>query len=173
MLENPKKKNKEPYPSPLIHIVSLALVMVILWLLLSGFFTGLLLGLGAVSIILVVIITIRMDVIDHEGHPIHMGPKAIRFWPWMIKEIILSNIDVARRIISPKMPIHPKVITVKASQKSDLGRAIYANSITLTPGTVSMSIEGDEIQVHALTMESAQALEEGEMDRRITDMENL
>ena len=54
-----------------------------------------------------------------------------------------------------------------------MGRAIYANSITLTPGTVSMSVEDGEIQVHALTLESGQAVEEGEMDRRITDMENM
>ncbi|MEE8216319.1 MAG: Na+/H+ antiporter subunit E, partial [Acidiferrobacterales bacterium] len=131
----------------------------------------LLIGLGALSVLLVVTIALRMGVVDREGHPIHLSPKALLYWPWLAWEIVKSNVDVARRILSPTLPISPTVIRLKASQKSELGKVIYANSITLTPGTVSIDIDGDKIEVHALTREAAQALRTGDMDRRVTRFE--
>ncbi len=85
-------------------------------------------------------------------------------------QIVIANIDVARRVLSPSLPISPTLIRVKASQSTDLGQAIYANSITLTPGTISIDVEDGEILVHALTREGAQSLLDGEMDRRVTIM---
>src|SRR3546814_8150937 len=112
-----------------------------------------------------------MDVIDKEGHPIQLGFGALTYWPWLLLEIVKSNIDVARRILDPALPISPTMIRVKASQKTELGRVIYANSITLTPGTVSVQLADGTIEVHSLTAEGAESLEEGEMDRRVTAME--
>lgn len=155
----------------MVHAISLALVLFALWLLLSGHYVPLLIGLGALSVLLVVTIALRMDVVDREGHPIHLSPKALLYWPWLGWEIVKANLDVARRILSPTLPISPTVIRLKASQKSDLGRVIYANSITLTPGTVSIDIDGEHIEVHALTREAAQALRTGDMDRRVTRFE--
>jgi multicomponent Na+:H+ antiporter subunit E len=154
-----------------VYAISLTLVLFALWLLLSGHYVPLLLGLGALSALLVVTIALRMDVLDREGHPIHLRPKALLYWPWLGWEIVKSNVDVARRILSPTLPISPTVIRLKASQKSELGKVIYANSITLTPGTVSIDIDGDKIEVHALTREAAQALRTGDMDRRVTRFE--
>lgn len=155
----------------MVHAISLALVLFALWLLLSGHYVPLLIGLGALSVLLVVTIALRMDVVDREGHPIHLSPKALLYWPWLAWEIVKANLDVARRILDPRLPISPIVIRLKASQKSDLGRVIYANSITLTPGTVSIDIDGEHIEVHALTREAAQALRTGDMDRRVTRFE--
>ena len=155
----------------MVHAISLALVLFALWLLLSGHYVPLLIGLGALSVLLVVTIALRMDVVDREGHPIHLSPKALLYWSWLAWEIVKSNVDVARRILSPTLPISPTVIRLKASQKSELGKVIYANSITLTPGTVSIDIDGDKIEVHALTREAAQALRTGDMDRRVTRFE--
>ncbi|MFB3089274.1 MAG: Na+/H+ antiporter subunit E [Acidiferrobacterales bacterium] len=155
----------------MVHAISLALVLFALWLLLSGHYVPLLIGLGALSVLLVVTIALRMDVVDREGHPIHLSPKALLYWPWLGWEIVKANLDVARRILDPRLPISPTVIRLKASQKSDLGRVIYANSITLTPGTVSIDIDGEHIEVHALTREAAQALRTGDMDRRVTRFE--
>jgi multicomponent Na+:H+ antiporter subunit E len=156
-----------------VHAISLALVSFALWLLLSGHYVPLLLGLGALSALLVVTIALRMDVVDREGHPIHLSPKALLYWPWLAWEIVKSNVDVARRILSPSLPISPTIIHVRASQKSDLGKVIYGNSITLTPGTVAIDIDGDKIEVHALTREAAQALRDGDMDRRVTRLEGV
>ena len=152
----------------MFHAISLGLVLFGTWLLFSGIYEPLLLVLGAASCILIVGIAHRMDVVDHEGHPIHLGWRAIGYWVWLIKEIIKSNIDVAKRILDPKLPIDPVLITVKASQPSELGQVVYANSITLTPGTVSIRVNDNTILVHALSTGLAGDLETGEMDRRVT-----
>jgi multicomponent Na+:H+ antiporter subunit E len=152
----------------LLHSLSLGLALFAVWLLLSGFFQPLLMGLGVVSCVIVVYIANRMDVIDHEGVPIHLGWRVVTYWLWLAGEIVKANLDVARRILDPKLPIHPVLVRLKAGQTSELGQVIYANSITLTPGTVSMQVEGGEILVHAIAREMAEDLEGGEMDRRVT-----
>ncbi len=153
-------------------MISLGLVLFGLWLLLSGFFTTLLLGLGVGSVVAVVWMAHRMDVIDHEGHPIHLTMRAVFFWPWLLKEIIKSSFDIARVIMSRKMPIHAAVISLKATQETELGQVVYANSITLTPGTVTIDIDRDIMVVHALTTGAAEGLKSGEMDHRVTNMED-
>jgi len=155
-----------------LHAISLGLVLFATWLLLSGFFEPLLLTFGVASCLLVVWIAHRMDVVDREGHPIHLGIRIVGYWIWLIGEIIKANIDVARRIVDPKLPIQPNVFWTKVSQKSELGQVIYANSITLTPGTISMRVTDGSILVHALTTESAAGVEQGDMDRRVTALEN-
>lgn len=155
----------------MLHALSLGLVLFGTWLLLSGYFEPLLIGLGLFSCALVVLIAWRMDMVDREGHPIHLGWRAIVYWIWLTGEIIKANIDVAKRIIAPRMPIDPVLVRVAASQGSELGQVIYANSITLTPGTVSIVVENNEILVHAIAGEMARDLERGKMDRRVTALE--
>ncbi len=154
----------------LVHSIFLGAVLFAVWLLLSGHYDALTIGYGIFSSALVVVISTRMDVVDREGQPIHLTWNALVYWAWLAWQIILANLDVARRVLSPSLPISPTMIRVKASQKSDLGQVIYANSITLTPGTISVDVEDGEILVHALTREAAQSLESGEMDRRVTMM---
>ncbi len=155
----------------MFRAVSLAAFLFATWLLLSGYFTGLLITLGVLSCVGVVLIAARMDVIDHEGHPIHIGWRSASYLPWLVWQIVLSNIDVARRILAPSLPIDPTVKQIPCTQRSDLGRVIYANSITLTPGTVSLRVLDDEILVHALTGGGIADLEEGSMDRKVTAIE--
>jgi multicomponent Na+:H+ antiporter subunit E len=156
----------------MLHTVSLGLFLSCLWLLLSGHFhEPLLLGLGLVSVIAVLAVARRMDVIDREGHPVHLSWRALCYWPWLLKEIVMANIHVAKALLRRDMAIDLQVVTVKSSQRSELGRVIYANSITLTPGTVTISIEDDTLAVHALTRGTAEDLAGGEMDRRVTAIE--
>ena len=155
----------------MLHTVSLTVALFILWLLLSGHYNGLLLSLGVISCIFVAWISHRMDVADHEGHPIHLSWRALLYWPWLLVEIVKSNWYIARLIVDRDLPISPRVIRTKASQVDDLGRVVYANSITLTPGTVSIDVRGGEIRVHAITKAMAEGVESGEMDRRVTQME--
>jgi multicomponent Na+:H+ antiporter subunit E len=152
------------------HSLSLTGVLLGVWLLWSGHFEPLLIGLGAVSILLTVWIARRMRIVDPEGAA-QLGPGLLLYLPWLVGEIVKSNLDVARRILDPKLPISPRIIKVPAGQASDLGRVIYANSITLTPGTVSVNTVGGTITVHALTREAAAGVETGEMDRRVTRLE--
>jgi multicomponent Na+:H+ antiporter subunit E len=157
----------------LVRAVSLSVVLYILWLLLSGHYEPLLLILGAVSCIFVAWIAYRMDVADREGHPIHLTWRSLVYWPWLFSEIVKANLEVARLILSPRLAISPTVIKVKASQPDELGHVIYANSITLTPGTVSIDVRESAIEVHAITREMAEGLQTGEMDRRVTRMEGV
>ena len=154
----------------MVHAVSLSLALFGLWLLLSGHYEPLTIGLGAASCIFVALIAYRMDVADREGHPVHLTWRTLNYWPWLLWEIVKANIDVARVILDPKLPISPRVIKVTASQADDLGRVIYANSITLTPGTVSIDVRGSMIEVHALTGALAEGLQSGQMDRRVAGM---
>ncbi len=143
----------------------------LLWLLLSGESKGLLLGAGLLSALLVAWITRRMDLVDGEGKGLVPGWGVLAYWPWLAWQVVLSNLDVAWRVLHPRLPIHPRVLRIPASQHTDLGRVTFANSITLTPGTVSMDIRGDEIEVHALSQEAEEGLRSGEMDRRVCAME--
>jgi len=155
----------------LLHALSLGVVLYVLWLLLSGHFEPLLLGLGAASVAAVVWIAHRMDVVDHEGFPVHLSWRAAFYWPWLIKEIAKANLDVAAVIARPDLPINPTMFPVAGSQKSELGLVIYANSITLTPGTVTVELEEGVLSVHALTHEAAEGVKNGDMDRRVTALE--
>ncbi len=156
----------------MLHAFSLTLALSVLWLLLSGHFADpTLLGLGLVSVLAVVAIARRMDVLDHEGHPIQLSWRGLLYWPWLLKEIALANIDVAKAILRLPGGIEPTVFKVRASQTSELGRVIYANSITLTPGTVTIAVEDDLLTIHALTTGAAEGLESGEMDRRVCRVE--
>ena len=155
-----------------LHAISLCVALSILWLLLSGHFADpLLLGLGLASVVAVVLIAHRMDVIDHEGHPIHLSWRALIYWPWLIKEIVKANFDVAKAILRLPGGIEPTVFSVTASQHSELGRVIYANSITLTPGTVTIELDQDQVTVHALTSGAKEGVESGDMDRRVAAVE--
>lgn len=153
--------------------VTLAFSLAAIWLVLSGELTPLFLSLAAISILLTVLLCRRMDVIDHEGHPVHLSARAITYFPWLAWEIVKSAIDIARIIIRARIPISPVVITVKATQKTELGRVIYGNSITLTPGTVTLALDDEMLTVHALTAATAEGVQSGEMDRRVTALEGL
>ena len=158
----------------MLHALSLWLICFGLWLLLSGFFdNSLLLSFGALSCALVVFVAWRVETIDPEEQPLRprLGPQLLWYWPWLLWQIVLANVDVVKRILDPKLPIAPMLITLKPSQRSDLGRVIYANSITLTPGTVTTNLSGDTLEVHALTREAADSLRRGNMDRRVTRLE--
>lgn len=155
----------------ILHAASLGILLGLIWLALSGFLEPLLLTFGILSCLGVVLIAYRMDVIDHEGQPIHLGWRVIVYWIWLAWEIVKSNIDVAKRILDPALPISPTMVRVKTTQHSELGEVIYANSITLTPGTVSIILEDKSVLVHAVAQEMAVELESGEMDRRVTAIE--
>ena len=155
------------------HALNLTLFLLAIWLLLSGHYTPLMILFGVLSTLLVVIVAVRADLIDREMHPVLLKPSVLFYWFWLGREIIKSNIDVARRILTPGLPISPNVFTVRAGQKTDLGRVTYANSITLIPGTVAMDVDEDVITVHALTEDAAADLKRGEMNRRVCNVEKF
>ena len=151
--------------------ISLFVSLCLFWLLLSGFFTPFLLSAGVSCALAVVWFARRMDVVDHEGHPIHLGPKALLYWPWLLKEIVKSAWDVSKIILHPKLPISPILVRFKPTQKTDVGLVIHAQSITLTPGTITIEAGPNEFLVHGLTRSGAEGVVDSDMDRRATACE--
>jgi multicomponent Na+:H+ antiporter subunit E len=152
--------------------LSFLLSLISFWLLLSGMFTPFLIAAGIGSAIVIVLLSRRMDLADHEGHPVHLAWVAVlSYWPWLFKEIIKSAWDVTRRVLHPALPISPVLVEFRPTQTTDVGLVIHANSITLTPGTISVEVEPDRFLVHALTREAGAGLAGSEMDRRCTALE--
>jgi multicomponent Na+:H+ antiporter subunit E len=131
----------------------------------------LLVGLGVVSAAGVVLLCLRMGIVDRDALPLDLFFGWLGYIPWLFREVVVSNLGVIRRVLDPRMPISPRVIHLRASQESDVGRVTYANSITLTPGTLTLDLDQDQLTVHAIAVETAEDLQGGEMDRRARRME--
>jgi multicomponent Na+:H+ antiporter subunit E len=140
-----------------------AAAMFLFWLALSGQFTGLLLGSGAAAALFVAALG--------RGGPALPGPafllRLAAYLPWLFWQILLSSLDVAYRVLHPARPIDPRVIKIKNPCRTPLGTALLANSITLTPGTVTLDAGPAELVVHSVSEEAADALQAGEMQRRV------
>lgn len=150
---------------------SLACFLFVFWLALSGHYTAFLTAAGALCAVLCVAAAIRMRVADEEGHPIELFWGAFTYYPWLAWEIAKSAWSVTKVILHPGLPISPTMTKVHASQKTRAGVATYANSITLTPGTITVAVSGNELTVHALVRDGAIDLEGGGMDRRVSRFE--
>ncbi len=148
---------------------SFAALLFIFWIFLSGHFEPLLLGFGVVSVALTVFLSKRMNVIDHESYPLHLSSKLPSFFLYILKEIVKANIDVVIRILGWRgASVSPQLVKIPLLQKNDLGAVIYANAITLTPGTVSIELSDETITIHALTKAAADELATGRMSNEIS-----
>lgn len=149
------------------RMLVLLVPLVAAWLLWSGVYKPLLLALGLFSCFLTIYIKHRMDYFATDLFALRFGRRLLGFWLWLGKEVVKSSLDVARIVLSPSLPISPKVVRIKASGEHPVDQAILANSITLTPGTLALDVYKGEITVHALTQAGADELERGEMDQRV------
>lgn len=154
------------------HSLALAGVLAVTWVLWSGHAEPLLLGLGGLSILATVALAVRMGIVDGEGVPLAIArPGQLTYTPWLVWQVVLSSWDVGRRVWWRDPGLSPRMVTVTPGQATWTGKVLYANSITLTPGTISVTMEDAEIRVHALHAEAAAGLGSGDMDRRITALE--
>ena len=138
------------------------------WLLLSGVLDSFHIISGLISTGIVTKFTYDMVYVSETGH--HNVIKIIRFFiylPWILYQIILANFDVAKKALSPTMPIDPDFVTFNSFLQGDLSKTVLANSITLTPGTVTVDIDGDEFLIHAISKEAGDDLLEGTMERNV------
>lgn len=138
----------------------LTLVLFGFWVLLSGQLDALHLGLGFVCSLLVGLFCRDLLKVGPGGPmgAIRVLIRSIPFLAWLIYQIVIANIDVARRAISPRMPISPGIIKFTSRLESDIALATLANSITLTPGTMTLDIIGKDLYIHCLTVEDEQQL---------------
>lgn len=154
-----------------MRFVSFFTALLLFWLALSGHFTPFFISAGIGSAFVSVLAATRMGVADREAHPMHLFGRALMFIPWLVWEICKSAWAVTKIIIDPRMPISPTMTHVTATQRTSVGIATYANSITLTPGTITTAVRGNSLTVHALVRDGAIDLEGGGMDARVTQFE--
>lgn len=153
------------------HLITLGVLLVLFWLALSGHYSALLLGLGALSVLLILYLTNRIEGVEKARDSAIRPLKLLGYLPWLIWEVVKSNIDVTRAVLAPDLPVRPTMVRLRGSQKTDIGRVVHANSITLTPGTLTVDLDGDTFLVHALTRSAAETLRDGVFDRRASELE--
>ncbi|UCH46012.1 MAG: Na+/H+ antiporter subunit E [Nitrospiraceae bacterium] len=144
-------------------------ILLLHWILWSGKFDAFHISLGIISCALVTFMSHDLF-LKREKLSSRLLTESIRFIkyvPWLLYQIVLSNIHVASLVLSPKMPIDPKLIRYKTKLKSDISLVTFANSITLTPGTITADINDEEYVVHALSRKVADDLMTGEMEDKV------
>ncbi|PCJ76152.1 MAG: hypothetical protein COA53_02530 [Rhodobacteraceae bacterium] len=155
-----------------MRILGAFIVFLGLWLLLSGIYKPLTVGLGVVSTLAVIFILARMDTIDEDRVELHIRPLAfLSYQGWLLIEIAKASWAVTKIVLSPSMHLKQHMFSVPHTQKSDLGQVIFANSITLTPGTVTIETEPGRFLVHALDYSADDKDALADMDRRVTACE--
>lgn len=143
-----------------------------LWLLMSGIFKPLLIGLGVASVLVVVFVTRRMDAVDGDHVEIRLSPvRTMKYLLWLATEIAKANWAVTKIILSRNIRIRQHLFTVPYSQKSDLAQVVFANSITLTPGTITVETESGHFLVHAVNYSEHDPAALAEMDRQVSGTE--
>lgn len=151
----------------LSRVLLLFTLLVVAWLLWSGLYQPLLLALGLLSCVLTVYLTHRMGYFENNVFALRFSMRLFRYWAWLTREVVRSSLEVARVVLSPSLPISPQTIEIIATSTDPIDQAILGNSITLTPGTLTMDVYQGKITVHCLTKAGADDLRSGEMDRRV------
>ena len=144
-----------------------SLIVAAVWLLLSGHYTALILSFGAVSSLIVIWFMWRMDRVDEKLDFLPMRPRVLYYLLWLMWQVVLSNIDLVRRIWDPTLPIRPTWQRLDIKVTSSLAKTLYANSITLTPGTLTTDVREDHFMVHSLSPDGIEDLRKGGMEEQI------
>ena len=152
-------------------------VLFALWVLLSGKLDAAHLGAGAVAALTIGVAARRLwqlpPVLGAENrHPLGdiRWTRASAFTLWLAWEVVVSSLQVAYVVLHPRLPISPKMVRLRPNLPHTVARLTLANTITLTPGTLTLEVEGDEFIVHALTSGSEQGVMLDEMERRVTGL---
>lgn len=155
-----------------MRLVLIVIALFAYWLVLSGHYAAWLVAAGAILSVVVVTFCWTKGITDAEGFPIGLIPRGMIYWPWLLWQIVLSAVRVTRIILDPRLPISPTLVKVAAEQKTAVGITTYANSITLTPGTISVEVteKGRAIWVHAIEASGAD-FDDDEMNRKVAWME--
>ena len=153
------------------YTLSLFLILAVFWGLNSSNDANLLLVLGFFSVLLVLLISQKMKLPDKESVPLHLVFRIFPFYCWLVKEIILGCLYVLKKVLSGKDTLTPTVFTISLNFKHPLSEVIFANSITLVPGTLCLNLSEGKVQVHAISQELADQLMTGDLARRIKRLE--
>lgn len=148
------------------RVVLAGIVFAVTWLLWSGMMKPLLLGLGVVSVLLVLGLAVRIGFFEPSISTLNMLGRLPRYWAFLLPDIVKANLDVTRIVLSRRLPVSPCIITIDASRLPPSSQAVMANAITLTPGTLTLDVDAGQIEVHCLTRELARDLNAPELIER-------
>lgn len=142
------------------------IVLFVFWLFLSAQFNIFHISAGIIFSLIVTYFAKPMflNKPSDRGNITYITLRILRYVIWLIYQIFVSGIDVTKRVLKLNMPINPGIIKCKLTLKSDFSLTVLANSITLTPGTMTMDIVNDEIFIHCLAIEDEQKLIDSEDD---------
>jgi len=143
----------------------LTIALAAFWLVLSGHYDPLMLGLGLISVLAALWLTARLEVIDRESSPYHRAPHLAGYLGWLVAEIAKANVQVIGQVFAPADRLRPGMSRVRSVGRSNTARVLFANSITLTPGTVTVDVDDDVLLVHALDIAGAEPASFSTMDR--------
>jgi len=152
---------------PVWQLLLLTLVLSVAWLLWSGLYKPLLIGLGSLSVLVTLIFAVRMKFFEHTEGLAQMASRLPGYWLWLLGEILKSSVQVSRIVLSPSLPIQPRLVKLVSQSGDELPQVILGNSITLSPGTITIDIDENEVLVHCISEEGAQDMESGELLRRV------
>lgn len=152
------------------ELALLIFLLALLWVGISGVYKPVVLVLGAASVVLVAWLAVRMKMVDREHSSLVLSWRLPLYWVWVMKEIIQANIHVARLTFSPKK-VKPRIVVTDAPFKTSVGKVVYGNTCTLTPGTVTLVLTKDKLVAHALDTESAASLVSGELADKVRWLE--
>ena len=147
------------------------LIMFGFWILLSGKFDLFHLTLGILSSALVSFLSADLFMHDQGKNRLSTGFRFLLYIPWLLYQIVLSTLHVTFLALHPKMKdrIDPTIVTFKTKLKTNIAKVALANSITLTPGTITIRIENQVFYVHAISRKAAAGLP-GEMEDRLANI---
>ena len=151
-----------------MHAAILFVSLMAFYVVLSGqIHSAFLMGAGVVCCLAITLLAKRLGIVDDEGLPYRWWLRTAKYMPWLMLQVVYANIDVLKIVWKPgPLEIQPRMILVPHELRTAYGIATYMNSITLTPGTVTVDVGEDAFLVHALTDHAAQDLLKGEMHRR-------
>ncbi|MFP4207834.1 MAG: Na+/H+ antiporter subunit E [Wenzhouxiangella sp.] len=152
------------------HVFFLTFTLACLWLAISGVYKPLMFMLGGGSLVVVVWVALRMKIVGDEHNPLVFSWRLPIFWLWALREIIVANVHVTRLIFQPGK-ISPRIVEVPVPMESALGKVVYGNTCTLTPGTVTLTLDREKLVAHALDAQSAEALVSGRLAAKIRWLE--
>jgi len=153
------------------------IILLGLWLVLSGKYDWFHISLGVVSAFIVTVLQLRINKYLYYQKKIASEnslswSRLLLYIPWLIWQIILASLQVAYVVLHPRMPINPSLLKFKTKLPNIAARVILGNSITLTPGTLTINIADDEFLVHALTDASQSGIVDGSLPKQVAKLYN-
>ncbi|WP_304075384.1 Na+/H+ antiporter subunit E [Phascolarctobacterium succinatutens] len=169
--------DKKIVGSPMVHMTGLALVLFAFWMVLSGRTETKFVVYGILTAVVTTWVTYPLLLVPNKdgskkyyvfGFSI---PKMIMYFFWLMWQLVLANIDVLLATTGQELNIDPKVVRFRFRADNPMASVILANSITLTPGTVTMNVTDDGVyEIHALTVGAAAGVLDGGMQKKVADL---